>query len=35
MGVINVTLPYSELRDILLPNGIIRGIFFQKIKEQL
>ncbi len=27
MGVINVTIPYSELTDILLPDGIIPGFF--------
>jgi len=27
MGVINVTLPYSDLRDILLPDGIISRYF--------
>lgn len=31
MGVINVTIPYSELTDILLPDGIIPGLF---LKEQ-
>ncbi len=30
MGVINVTLPYSELRDILLPDGIISRYFLPK-----
>lgn len=27
MGVINVTVPYSELEDILIPNGIISRFF--------
>lgn len=30
MGIIDVTIPYSELTDILLPDGIIPALFLQE-----
>ena len=30
MGEINVTVPYSDLEDILLPNGIVTRFFSNK-----
>jgi hypothetical protein len=30
MGVIDVTVPYSELTDILLPESIVAKLFLNK-----